>query len=217
MPAAAVPIPEAGQQKEVHVSTAAEFLAAIGPDTRILLDCELLDLSTAPDYGTGSSDYYFWKQEYDGPVLVITQVNNLTIAAQDPDRTAHTISAVPRYADVLAFQFCTNLTLENITCGHTVEPGDCMGGVLSFRECRRTTVRNCGLYGCGILGIRAHSGEDLQILDCDIYECSQGGVSLSQVNGVTIENTTFRDLGGEAIHVRDCKNAVLDGEPIPQD
>lgn len=210
-------IPQPGAQQEVRVSTAEEFLKAIGPDTRILLDPELLDLSTAPDYGTGKSDYYYWQEEYDGPSLVITGVNNLTIAADSEDRTVHTISAVPRYADVLSFEFCTNLTLENLTCGHTVEPGYCMGGVLRFKECSNITIRNCGLYGCGILGVIAHGGENLQVLDSDIYECSDGGVSLVDIQGVAIENTTFRDLGGDALNVRRCQNATMDGEPISQE
>ena len=149
-------------------------------------------------------------------MLVITGVNNLTITSSSEDRTEHTISAVPRYADVLSFEFCTNVTLENMTCGHTVEPGYCMGGVLGFKDCRNTIVRNCGLYGCGILGVIARGGDSLQILDSDIYECSDGGVSLVDINGVTIENTTFRDLGGDALNVRRCQNAMIDGKPIPQ-
>ena len=162
------PLPEAGPQKEVKVTTADEFLAAIGPDTKILLNAELIDLSTASDYGKGSSPCYYWSETYDGPQLVITGVNNLTVTAEDTDCKTHTLSALPRYADVLSFEFCTNLTFSNFTAGHTVEPGYCMGGVIGLKECRKTTFQNCGLYDCGILGIIAHGGEDLLIKDCDI-------------------------------------------------
>ena len=211
------PLPEAGPQKEMTVTTADEFLAAIGPDTRIILQSEMIDLSTASDYGTGKSPFYYWKEEYDGPSLVITGVNNMTITSLDKDCKTHTISALPRYADVLSFTFCTNITLSHFTAGHTVEPGFCMGGVLRFKECRNTSIENCGLYGCGILGVIAHGGEKLSILNSDIYECSDGGVSLVDVNGVNIENTTFRDLGGPALHVRKCQDAIMDEKPIPQE
>ena len=44
--------PEGGKTT-VTVTTADEFLAAIAPDTEILVDTDLLDLTTASDYGTG--------------------------------------------------------------------------------------------------------------------------------------------------------------------
>ena len=210
-------LPEAGPQKEIPVTTADEFLAAIGPDTRIILQSELIDLSTASDYGMGKSDFYYWQEEYDGPSLVITGVNNMTITSEDADCKTHTISALPRYADVLSFEFCTNITLSNFTAGHTVEPGFCMGGVLRFKACRNTTIDHCGLYGCGILGVIAHGGEKLSIINSDIYECSDGGVSIVDVNGVSIDHTTFRDLGGPALHVKNCRDAMMDGKSIPQD
>ncbi len=210
------PLKEPGQQKEVHVSTTEEFLNAIAPDTRIILDCTLLDLSTAPNYGKEGGDYYFWEDTFEGPQLIISEVDNLTITAEGDDLTAHTIAAVPRYANVLSFRFCTNLTLSGFTAGHTEEPGFCTGGVLDFRGCRRTRIESCGLYGCGILGISGGDSEDMTVTGCDIYDCSYGGISLTSVNGLTIENTTFRDLGGPDVEVRHCKNATLDGKPIEE-
>ena len=212
-----VVLPEAGPQKEIAVTTADEFLAAIGPDTKMILKNEMIDLSTASDYGKGKAEFYYWKEEYDGPSVVITGVNNMTITSLDEDCKTHTISALPRYADVLSFEFSTNITLSHFTAGHTVKPGFCMGGVLRFKECRNTTIDHCGLYGCGILGVIAHGGEKLNIINSDIYECSNGGVSLVDVNGVNIENTTFRDLGGPALYVRNCQDAIMDGKEIPQE
>ena len=205
-----------GAQKEVRVANAEEFLNAIGPDTKIILDCELLDLSTAPNYGKDGGRYYSWEDTFDGPQLVISQVDNLTITAEGDDIKAHTISAVPRYANVLSFRFCTNLTLSGFTAGHTGEPGFCMGGVLDFRDCRQVKVDRCGLYGCGILGITGNGGDHMTVTNCDIYECSNGGISIVGMDDLTIENTTFRDLGGPDVFVRNCKNALWDGEPIPE-
>ena len=49
---------------------------------------------------------------------------------------------------------------------------------------------------------------------CDIYECSNGGVSMSDTTGITIEKCTFRDLGGNNLMLYGCSDVTVDGEPI---
>ena len=201
-----------GERTEVKVATVDELLAAIAPDTEIVLTEKFYDLSTAADYGTGDSEYYYWADEFDGPNLVITDVNNLTIRSESGDVKKCTISAVPRYANIFTFRRCSNITLSGFTAGHTVEPGYCMGGVLDFKDCDAVLVDGCGLYGCGILGVQADMCGDVTVRDCDIYECSYGGIRMYNVNGVSIDGCTFRDLGGESIVLQSCKDVTLDGE-----
>ena len=88
-----------GVTTEYHVSTVDEFLAAIGPDAVIYIDADYLDLSTASNYGSYGSQYYYWEAQYDGPSLVISGVSNLRIVGQGKGKTE--IVAIPRYADVL--------------------------------------------------------------------------------------------------------------------
>ena len=202
-------------QLQIHVSTVDEFIAAIGPDKEIILDAALYDFSTATGYGTSSGEYYFWEDVFDGPGLVIQNVSNLTIRSNDGNVKGHTLAAVPRYADVLAFRACDNITLSGFTAGHTLEQGSCAGGVLEFRDCDVITVDNCGLFGCGILGVETQSCADVTVKNCDIYECSNGGIQMWDTYGVTLENNTFRDIGGRYImQFNSCKNVVLDGEEI---
>ena len=202
-------------QLEIHVSTVDEFIAAIGPDKDIVLDAELYDLSTATGYGTTSGTYYRWEDIFDGPGLIITNVSNMTIRTATGDRNKHTIAAIPRYADVLNFRACDNITLSGFTAGHTKEPGSCAGGVLEFNDCDTMTVENCGLFGCGILGVQAENCSDITVKNTEIYECSTGGVQLRSVDGVTLDGTTFRDIGGSTvIYMSQCKNAVIDGKEV---
>lgn len=203
-----------GEQTVVHVNTVDELLSAIAPNTEIVLDAEFYDLSTAKDYGTGYNDYYYWNEEFDGPSLVITDVANLTIRSESGDVEKCTISAVPRYAHVLSFRRCSNVTLSGFTAGHTVEPGYCMGGVLFFRDCDNVLVDNCGLYGCGILGVQAELSGLITVKNSDIYECSYGGIQMSEVAGVVIEGCTFRDLGGDSLSFYDCKDVMIDGKYV---
>ena len=119
---------------------------------------------------------------------------------------------MPRYANVLTFVNCDNLVLSGFTAGHTKEPGVCAGGVLMFQNCTMVSVDNCGLFGCGILGVQAEGCTSITLRKCDIYECSNGGVSMSDTTGITIEKCTFRDLGGNNLMLYECSDVTVDGE-----
>ena len=203
-----------GPKTTVTVTNADEFLAAIAPNTEIVIDAETIDFSTAKDYGGGPKQYYRWEDIYDGPALVIAGADNLTIRSKDGKTKNHTINAVPRYANVLTFINCDNLVLSGFTAGHTQEPGVCMGGVLYFQNCEFVSVDNCGLFGCGILGVEAEGCTGINLRKCDIYECSYGGVSMMDTTGITIEKCTFRDLGGNNLMLSGCSDVTVDGEPI---
>lgn len=202
------------EQKQIRVKTVDEFLAAIGPDTEIILESELYDLSTAKEYGTGYSEYYYWSAEFDGLGLVITDVRNMTIRSESGDVKKCTISAVPRYAHVLSFRRCSDITFSGFTAGHTLEPGECSGGVLHFYDCDYVMVENCGLFGCGVLGIQAQLGGRITVSGCDIYECSYGGIQMHEVSGIVIEECTFRDLGGDSMAFSACKDVTVDGQSV---
>ena len=90
----------------VTVSTVDEFLAAIGPDTEIILEAGYYDLSTASGYGAKTDNPYCrWVDIGDGYQLTIQDTDMLTIRADDDAM----IVTVPRYANVLHFQNCMNL------------------------------------------------------------------------------------------------------------
>lgn len=213
----AVPIPEitpviTGEQTSVTVTTADEFLAAIASDTEIVVATELIDWSTATGYGEASGEHWFWTDPFDGPELTISGVTNLTIRGAGQDRT-NTISAVPRYAYVLNFENCANIYLEGLTIGHTREPGSCRGGVVSFWSSQDILIENCGLYGCGTWGVYGDSTKNMQIVNNEIYECSVGGVTLTNCDDVNIDGNTFRDLPTETA-IYGCGTVTLNGEPV---
>ena len=198
-------------QDSVTASTIDELLAAIAPNREIILDGALYDLSTAGGYGKTQSEYFYWNEGYDGPELIIQNVDNLTIRSADGEVKAHTISAVPRYANVLKFNQCTNVTLQGFTAGHTKEPGHCAGGVIYFENCDQMTVDNCGLFGCGILGVQAAYSENILVENSEIYECSYGGIRMDDSENIAINGCTFRDLGGPVFLFPGCQNVTIDG------
>lgn len=209
-----------GAQTQVHVSTVDELLAALAPDTEIILDAEFYDLSTAAGYGETSTEYYYWEEVFDGVQLTIRDLSNLTIRAEGDDIKAHTVSARPRYAHVINFENCSAITVEGFTAGHTFEPASCAGGVLGFQGSQDILINHCGLYGCGVVGVWAERSKNIQVANCDIYECSWGGIYMVGCKDVIFSGNTIRDLGevfdgvrydGTPFMLHDTTNITIDG------
>ena len=206
-------------QNTVTVTTADEFLAAVAPNTEIIVDAELIDWSTANGYGTANGEYYRWEDPFDGPELIITGVSNLTIRGAGEDHTVNVLSAVPRYANVLTFENCSNVMVKGLTAGHVEEPGSCIGGVLRFRNSQDILVEDCGLFGCGTIGVIGESSKNMQIINNDIYECSVAGVEFTNCDDVNVDGCTIRDIGtaeypGTDFRVYGCGTITCNGEPV---
>ena len=199
----------------VYVSTVDEFLAAIAPNTAIYLDEGLYDLSQASTYGAYGSQYYYWNNMFDGPELVISGVENLTIIGPDTDTTR--IEALPRYAAVLRFDDCGNLTLSGFTAGHTLGAGACSGAVLELVGCEGVDVLGCGLFGCGIYGIEGSQSLDITVQDCEIYECSMGAVQLGSCSNVVFANNDIHDCAYPTYRFGECLDVTIDGEAVAEE
>lgn len=177
--------------KEVQVSSVDELLAAIGPDTCIVLDEGVYDLSSASDYGAADGTWYHWDPCYDGYTLWVTGVKNLWIQGAGRDVTL--ISVSPRYAAVFFFVDCENLSLSGFTAGHSEAPGYCAGDVLDLDNCRNIRIDDCGLFGCGVIGICAWNCDDFAVCESEIYECSYQGAGFTNCRNVSFEGCGIRD------------------------
>ena len=202
---------------EVEVTTVDEFLEVIGPDRTIVLDGENFDLTKASNYGGIGTEFYSWEDAYDGPQLVIHDVNNLTIKAKDPDPAATTLEALPRYANVLVFNNCVNVTVTGFTAGHTKEKGTCAGGVLYFVECEKSRVEAMRLYGCGVTGIDAFMCSGIDVIDTEIYECSEGAVYFSMTHDINFKDCNIHDVPSPALTFSECNNMTWNDQKLEGD
>lgn len=208
VPEVSTPEVAVSEDGKVHVTTVDEFLAAIAPDTTIYLEPGVYDLSTAAGCGVSGTDRYRWDLRWDGPSLVITGVDGLTIEGAGAESV--TIAAVPRYADVLGFERCAGLTLRGFTAGHTEEKGYCTGGVLYFDLCDDAVIDGCALFGCGIMGITAGSCADMNVSNTEIYDCEYGAVTLNDSNAV-FDSCDIHDNGGPDFQLYNS-TAIVDGK-----
>ena len=212
IPALAEPA-EVAKGGEIVVTTADEFLAAIGPDRTIVLDGESFSLPDAAAYGTTDGRYYRWEQTYDGPQLVISNVSGLTIRAE-ADRTDVSFTAVPRYADVIRFLSCDNISVIGLTMGHTEGAGECSGAVLDFENCFNVSLERCRLYGCGTMGVNASCCRGMKLSDCEIYDCTIGGAVLYSIYGAAFENCRIHDVPSPMLCIYNSSDVTWNGTAL---
>ena len=150
------------------------------------------------DWSYVTNEAYAWGPYsfgYEDPELLIAGVKDLTIKAAKPGELTE-IVCEPRYANVLSFQNCYNITLDGITMGHTIEPGYCSGSVLNLLQCSGVFLSNMDLYGCGAYGITAGDCDYLTLDNSIIRDCTYGCVSIHGSFSLLFTNDEFRDCEG---------------------
>ncbi len=205
-----------GERTEVHVKTVDELLAAIAPHTTVFLDGAEFDLSSASNYGGKGGAYYDWAETYDGPQLALHDLDDFSLVGRGMGITL--ISAVPRYANVLYFENCRNVSLSDMTLGHRIEPGACSGNVVALSLCTGVSIERCGLFGCGVIGVDAKDCADLLVSASNIYDCSYLGVYLENVadavfTGCSITNCGS-DFGFNGLFLSGCSRVFFDQEAL---
>ena len=205
-----------GERTEIHAKTVDELLAAIAPHTTVYLDAKEFDLSTASNYGGKGGAYYDWDETYDGPQLMLHDLDDFALVGGGMGITL--LSAVPRYANVLYFVNCRNISLSDMTLGHRIEPGSCAGNVVELSLCTGVKVDRCGLFGCGVIGISAGNCADLLVNASNIYDCSYLGAYLENVEDAVFTGCSVTDCGGEfgfnGFYLNGCSRVFFDQEPL---
>ena len=190
----AAPAASAEEGQTVRVSDAQGLLEAIAPNTTVELEPGRYDLTEAMEALSASfeSAWVRFEECWDGREAVVCGVDGLSLLGLGEVE----IVAQPRMADVLRFERCTNVTLADMTLGHTTAPGACTGDVLEFAGCRGVVLRGLDLYGCGTYGVFATDSSDLRMEGSTIRECSYGILYAANCRGFRFFDCTLRACGG---------------------
>ncbi len=175
----------------ITVSTAKEFIAAVGSDRVIRL---------APgEYVISNTDWaetdFARRRTLFGSKSLLNQpvfhdVRNLTIAGLG-ERPVRILSG-NSIADVLSFRNSAEIRLWNIEVGHTTEVGPCDdGGVLALRDCRDVRVESSVLFGCGAVGLKLSNVDGLEFADSVIRECTQSIMTVVDSRRITFRRSRF--------------------------
>ena len=146
---------------------------------------------------------------FDGREWVITSVEDLYIRGNDSKLIVES-----RYATVLSFKNCNRIVLEHLILGHSPNRGECTGAVLRFENCKNITIKYLELYGCGTYGIIFSTG-DVNIQNCKIHHCSQGGIFLDTARCVIDDTEIFdcKDISSSVIEIYNG-NAIISNVKI---
>ncbi len=186
-------------QSSVTVSTALDFLKAIGSNKTIYL--EPGDYVLTAHINEGSSNVV-WENEYDGGQMNIVDVSNLKIIGKPGAR----VLVDPMYTWVMKLVNCKNITLDNYTMGHTAG-GYCTGGVVYLDSCYNVKITNCRMFGSGTYGMGIFRSNNVTVEKTDIYKCTYGLLQLGGSKNVVFHRTRFRETGEfDLISITGCEN-----------
>jgi len=207
--------------KRILVNTAQEFINALGSNREIVI-CneegflltpviqEMMESGKLTAYDRSSralQEGLHYEDDFDGPMLVICGFKDLTIRTNSDER--YSIEVTPRYANVLTFISCENITLTNLYLGHTDE-GYCTNGVLAFDDCKNVTITNCGLYGCGTEGLELRQSHNFNITDTEIFHCAYHIMHIMGSSNVSFRNCAFyNNKEFEQVNVHNSSKNIL--------
>lgn len=183
----------------VNVKNAEELLMAIKPGANIVLSAGTYNLSgVIRDKSKVEKNEYLSLSfaSYDNE-LVVRNVDDMTITGP-ADGKAEIVIEDP-YAAVMAFEWCKNVKLSNVTMGHTAQKGYCTGSVVKIVNCVDMAFSKDDLYGCGTYGIEADRCQGVRVDDTIIRECSYGIVSMrfcsdTEFNNCILKECEYLDL-----------------------
>ena len=117
-------------------------------------------------------------------------IHNLTIQGAEDGQSE--IVVEPRYANVINFLNCSNISISNIKAGHT-EGSVCSGGVFLFHNCVGIQIDNTHMYGCGTRGLSLYKTADVTVTGSTIYECTSGMMNIQSATNIMFQDCVFRD------------------------
>lgn len=189
----------------VFVDSVEEFVQSIKDDCSIVLAPgtynvtkymnKNIDEIPCIDDWDGIQSGIFYRDCYEGPQLVICNINNLRIVSQDSDKMAEIVSEVPS-ALVLAFEGCNKPKLNQIIAGHSVPIGTCDEDVIGFSSCDNARVKGCDLYGCGTMGIYTSNCQSVTVEETTIRDCSYGCADIYDTGYIAFDRCTFENCAG---------------------
>ena len=200
---------EAKKQTVKRVQNAEQLLRALDSNTRIVIpENTVITLTTAlediairkelsineldcydRDYAQYTTPRLGWADNFDGKELIVAGMSNLTLEGEGEGAS---IIVTPRYAYVLSFFGCKDVTLKNLTMGHT-EGGNCEGGVVELGGCSDIRIDHCDMYGCGTEGIGANKSKNLECINSIIRDCTYQIMTLEHCQQMRFIDCDFHD------------------------
>ncbi len=174
------------ERKTVYAATAAEFLAAIGSDTEIVLTGETYDLCT--EAGQVGIVQVQKQKRLKITGTGTTVLKNASISAEGcTELVLAGIIFEKSTEDAVALKECSDTRIENCTIRDGVWPSY---GV-NIDDCSGIAISNCTIEGCDS-AIYAWQGKALSVTDSEINDCGMA-LCLSGCEDVSVSGCAMHD------------------------
>ncbi len=188
---------EPSERELFSVTTAEEFLNAIGPNRVIEIHASTINLGEVNDR---YMEYVRWDPEYDGRTITLRNLEGIEIRGRGIASTRIVVS--PKYTYVLGFDGCRGVKISDITLGHEPQ-GACTGGVLGFSRTCDVMLERCTLFGCGTEGITMQAVDGFTMTDSEVFDCTYGILTVKSSRRLLFSRSAFRnnrEFHGVSVH-----------------
>ena len=170
---------------KIICGSAIEMLGNLGSNVELVLQNGSYDIS---DILLPYDQNVFFADTNIGPYgdreLIVRNISNLCLVG---DGNVFVTNKY-RYANVITFIRCENISLNGISFGHSPEMGGCRGGVLVFKDCQNITISGCTLFGCGTIGLSVINSRQVVFNAGRITQCNSELIYLDDSEACTFEN-----------------------------
>lgn len=131
--------------------------------------------------------------------LVIRNVENFQLVGRRTSRGITRITSNMPDKNVISFENCKNLKIENIRFEHAEGHDDCEGGVLAFNDCSKVGIDRCELLGSGSTGVTTNKVIGLTMNNTMINDCSKNIMNIQLTKDITFKRCTFKNTPGKIV------------------
>lgn len=190
------------QRATISVSTAADFVRALGSDRTVFLQSGDYVLSSA--YGVENPDIE-WQDSVEGKELVLRGLHDLTIRGVSGTRIIVDSPAV-YFLDVIS---AVNLQIDNVIFSRRLATGsgDVNAGGLYFDGCSSLELARCSFEGSNGYPLELSDCSEARFSKCRLTQGFNGALSLTGCTDVSLEGCTlWHNQGGPLLSVEESSS-----------
>lgn len=193
----------AARPLEITVSTVPEFLAALGSDRTIILQPGEYDLSQADSI---DRPHCRWERGFSKNELHIVGVNNLKIESYK--KSGARVTSQANYGQVIVFEDCDNLTLQNLKVDRENEHPTCPGGALTFQNCNNLVLDRLQIVVHRPQGLTLRICNHVRVTHCSVRASTQATVDVTRCDAVLFTDCDLRVNAGRNLIAVQASNSV---------
>lgn len=198
----------------IYVSTADELMNSIADGTIICLAPGEYNISQWVRKNASNLPYYEWSSDSDaaawndggvyiedgkGKYFGIDYLNECILRSEDYSNPAVIVNDAPG-CNVLNMNNCTNVTFDGIEIKNNARNSNYICSALVLSRCNNIEFDRCIFNGNEVtMGLAILDSSNIYADSCEICNCKEGLIQVSDSFGVTFSNSIFEDTNADVL------------------